>query len=73
MEAKAMAFLIAAVLLAGCSEKNRAANRGAPAAGQPSARQASGSEDATNTGRNERDLDGANPTADDQSQGKDDM
>ena len=73
MEAKARAFLIAAVLLAGCSEKNRPANRGAPDAGQPSARQADGAGDATNTARNERDRDGVNPTADDQSESKQDI
>jgi len=73
MKAIAMTLGLMGVLLVGCSENNRAANSRKPAVTQPSKNQAASSEDATNTERNARDRDGANPTADDQSENKQDI
>jgi osmotically-inducible protein OsmY len=73
MKAIALTLVLAGVLLVGCGESNRAGNSGKPAASQSSANHAASSEDATNTGRNVRDRDGANPTADDQSESKEDV
>lgn len=73
MKLIAVTFGLMGVLFVGCSESNRAGSSGKPAATQPSANQAASSEDATNTERNARDRDGANPTADDQSESKQDI
>jgi osmotically-inducible protein OsmY len=73
MKAIAMTLGLMGALFVGCSENNRARNSGKPAASQPSENQAASGEDATNTERNVRDRDAANPTADDQSEGKQDI
>jgi len=73
MKAAVIAFGLGGALLLGCSENNRVGNTGNSAADVPAADQARDGQDATNTGRNVRDRDEANPTADDQSQSKDEI
>src|SRR5690348_15574163 len=73
MKATVIAFGLEGVLLLGCSENNRVGNTGKSAADVPAADQARDGQDATNTGRNVRDRDEANPTADDQPQSKDEI
>jgi hyperosmotically inducible protein len=73
MKAAVIAFGLGGALLLGCSENNRVGNTGKSAADVPATDQARDGQDATNTGRNVRDRDEANPTADDQSQSKDEI
>lgn len=73
MKATVIAFGLGGVLLLGCSENNRVDDTGTSAAAPPASDQARDGHDATNTGRNVRDRDEANPTADDQSQSKDEI
>ena len=73
MKATVIAFGLAGVLLLGCSENNQMGNTAKPAADLPASDQAPDGHNATNTGRNVRDRDEANPTADDQSQSKDEI
>lgn len=70
MKATVIAFGLGGVLLLGCSENNRVDDTGTSAAAPPASDQARDGHDATNTGRNVRDRDEANPTADDQPQSK---
>ena len=73
MKVIAVTLGLMGALFVGCSESNRAGSSGTPASTQPSGNKAASSEDATNTERYARDGDGAHPTADDQSENKQDI